>query len=184
MKRMLFNLGTPVAAFIIGIAINDACADNLTKTSNGGLQSDSELRNLVEELQKEVNSLKSRVSELEQKAEENDGKATSGGYAFEVNGLHFGIDGQCCDPIKSLTWNDSYTIYQTGDRVDNPSTTTYTYEYDSFGRLSASKTRTDTYERTSNYSYGDKTETIHTVTKYSSDSSISESGITQTSHFE
>ena len=61
MKRTVLNFGAILVAFIIGIAINNACADSLEKMS------DSEVRNLVARLQEEVNSLKSRVAELEGK---------------------------------------------------------------------------------------------------------------------
>ena len=59
MKRTLLNLGAILVAFIIGLAINNACADSLENMS------DTELRKLVAQLQQEVNSLKSRVAELE-----------------------------------------------------------------------------------------------------------------------
>ena len=52
MKKTILNFGAIVTAFIIGLAINNACADNL------GQASDSELRNLVSKLQQEVNTLK------------------------------------------------------------------------------------------------------------------------------
>lgn len=179
MKHLLANLGAPIAAFIIGITINNACADNLTKTSDGGLQSDIDLRNLVAELQKEVNSLNNRVSELEQKAEKNDGKATTGGYAFEVDGLHFAMNGRCCDPIKSYTIERQ--LLNDGEEAQNGSGS-FEYNYDSYGRLvsSITKSYSDTTGSSYRYSYTDKT----VIEYYVANMSRLEQRVTTTTHYE
>lgn len=45
MKRTVVNLGAILVAFIVGVAINNACADSLDNMS------DTELRKLVSQLQ-------------------------------------------------------------------------------------------------------------------------------------
>lgn len=126
MKRTLFNLGAIAMAFIIGLTINSACADNLGQTS------DSELRNLVTQLQQEVKSLKQRVAELESKLGSSSGSPSSTGSGFDVDGIHFSKAGFPEDKIDRVT-QSSYYI-NNGQRTDNETTTTY-YEYDSKGRI-------------------------------------------------
>ena len=77
MKRTLLNLGAILAAFLIGLAINNACADSLENMS------DTELRKLVAQLQQELNSLKERVAQLEK----SNGNSSSGreGYIGKWN---------------------------------------------------------------------------------------------------
>ena len=128
MKRTLLNVGAILSAFLIGLAINNACADSLENMS------DSELRKLVAQLQQEVNSLKERVAQLE-KASGNSSGSSSGISAsggFTVDGIFFNNAGL---PECKVDYYE-YTGYMliNGDRTElTPSTVRY--EYDSYGRL-------------------------------------------------
>lgn len=129
MKKTIFNLGAILAAFLIGLAINNACADSLENMS------DTELRKLVAQLQQEVNSLKERVAQLEKaggnsSSGSSSGVATSGG--FTVDGIFFNNAGF---PESKVDYYE-YTGYMliNGSRTDmTPSTSRY--EYDSYGRI-------------------------------------------------
>ena len=128
MNRTIVNLGAIVVAFVIGLAINNACADSLENMS------DSQLRNLVAELQKEVNSLKQRVAELEGKV----GNSNTGNGAsvtpdgFEVDGIHFSHSGFPDSKVDYMDYSGYY--YSGGTKYDQTPTTTR-YEYDSKGRI-------------------------------------------------
>ena len=136
MKRTLFNLGAIAMAFIIGLTINNACADSLGQTS------DSELRNLVTQLQQEVKSLKQRVAELESKLGSSSGSPSSTGSGFDVDGIHFSKAGFPEDKIDRIV-GSSYYI-NNGQRTDNETTTTY-YEYDYKGRVQRANSQVYTY---------------------------------------
>ena len=174
MKRTVLNLGAILVAFIIGLAINNACADSLDNMT------DTELRKLVSQLQQEVIALKNRVTELESKVgnNSNSGAAIGGAYAFEVDGIHFGMDGNCCDPID---YNETVSSYQIvgGVRTDynNPSMRIQ-YTYDSHGRISSYFYNTETSEYVSQYSYSNKSCTVESkiIYKNPSPNSLSESG--------
>ena len=139
MKRTLLNVGAILAAFLIGLAINNACADSLENMS------DTELRKLVAQLQQEVNSLRERVAQLEKaggNSGSSSGAATSGG--FTVDGIFFNNAGF---PESKVDYYE-YTGYMliNGSRTDmTPSTSRY--EYDSYGRIA--KQGTYTYEYSS-----------------------------------
>ena len=59
MKRTIINLGLVLVAFAIGVSIENACSKSIMDMS------DSDLRNLVLELQGQVNELKEKVAKLE-----------------------------------------------------------------------------------------------------------------------
>lgn len=59
MKRTIINLGLVLVAFAVGVSINNACSKSLEDMS------DSDLRELVEELQNQVNDLKEKVAKME-----------------------------------------------------------------------------------------------------------------------
>lgn len=126
MKRTILNLGAIVMAFVIGLAINNACADNL------GQLSDSELRSLVSQLQQEVNSLKQKVAELESKLNGSGGSPSSSDGGFVVDGIHFGRNGFPDDKIKQIVTTGYYII--DGKRTDSEPSTSI-YEYDTKGRI-------------------------------------------------
>ena len=165
MKKVIFNLGAVLIAFLIGLAINSACADSLDKMS------DSELRSLVSQLREEVNSLKSRVAELERKVGNGSGSGSSaiGGYAFEVDGIHFNMGGGYCDPVDY----SEYEYYQVkdGNRVNSNSFITY-YYYDSTGRLLETKSEYPTYLYEIKYSYSNKTITTEYHQSYNDPGSM------------
>lgn len=136
MKKTVLNFGATIIAFIIGLAINGACAgsfDNMT---------DTELRKLVSQLQEEVNSLKQQVAQLEslkQQVAQLENKI--GGFesslsiktsGFDVDGIHFDNSGFPEDKL------DYYEV--TGYYLNNGVRTEVTpsiskYEYDSKGRV-------------------------------------------------
>ena len=145
MKRTVLNLGAILVAFIIGIAINNACADSLEKMS------DSELRNLVARLQEEVNALKQKVSQLEA----NSGRGDESGF-FIVDGLRFSAEG-------TLAFNHTkkYTLTLTTVSNGNTPTTETVYngadnKYDSKGRLISSVMTSTDYDYESTYAYNGK----------------------------
>ncbi len=161
MKKTFVNIGAVIVAFCIGLAINSACADSLEKMS------DSELRNLVSQLQQEVNNLKQRVAELEGKISNGgSGNTSSSTTGFDVDGLHFDNAGFVENPIDYIVQN-SYSIVN-GVRTDTP-TQTLRYEYDSKGRLISqgqatysysgkvvtwqTSAKTDNYESATTYEY-------------------------------
>ena len=150
MKKTILNFGAIVTAFIIGLAINNACADNL------GQASDSELRNLVSKLQQEVNTLKNRVAELESKLS----TATSSDGGFEVDGIHFNRGGFPDDKIDKVVTSGYYII--NGQRTDSESSTGI-YEYDSKGRICRQGNGIYTYSNKA-YSYITDTDTGTTQT--------------------
>ena len=155
MKRTVLNLGAILVAFIIGIAINNACADSLEKMS------DSELRNLVARLQDEVNALKQKVSQLET----NTGGESACGF-FIVDGLRYSASGT---PIFN---NVKHYSTKTTTVVNGQTTTTETYydgaetKYDSKGRLISSISRGTDYDQETTYVYNGKKVTNTTKTTY------------------
>ena len=174
MKRTVLNLGAILIAFIIGIAINNACADSLEKMS------DSELRNLVARLQDEVNSLKNRVAELEGKVGNISNSSVPAGsaYAFEVDGIHFSMSGSYCDPIDYYENVSSYQIVG-GVRTDiNTPSQRMQFTYDSYGRIASYSQNSETMEYVANYTYSNKVVTLETKQTYKNPSpnSLSESG--------
>ena len=126
MKRTLLNLGAILVAFIIGLAINNACADSLENMS------DTELRKLVAQLQQEVNSLKSRVAELE-------GRSGSGAGAeigmFNVDGLWFLPSGTACGRVQSSRGTTTQTYTGTGETTTTNTFTESKTTVDSYGRI-------------------------------------------------
>lgn len=180
MKRTVLNLGAILVAFIIGIAINNACADSLEKMS------DSELRNLVARLQEEVNSLKSRVAELEGKVGNNSGtNISTGDYAFEVDGIHFSMSGGYCDPIDYYEYGGSYQIINGVRSEVTPGGTIVRNIYDSYGRFLGTKSENSTYVSEVQYSYSNKTVTYKSLTTYKdpkSNGGLSESGTSYVYH--
>ena len=161
MKKTIVNIGAILVAFCIGLAINSACADSLEKMS------DSELRNLVSQLQQEVNSLKQRVADLEGKLGNGGGGSSAvTASGFDVDGLHFDNAGFVENPIDYIVQN-SYTIVN-GVRTETP-TQTIQYSYDGKGRLInqgqatysysgkvvtwETSAKTDSYESKTTYEY-------------------------------
>lgn len=145
MKRTALNLGSILIAFIIGLAINNACADSIENMS------DSELRNLVLQLQKEVNTLKQKVSQLEG----NSGSNNDIGY-FIVDGVRF-------SPLGVPIYNKikRYTLKST--TITNGQTTTSETihddtetKYDSEGRLILSISRGTDFDQETSYVYNGK----------------------------
>lgn len=127
MKRTILNLGAILAAFVIGLAINNACADSLEKMS------DSELRNLVAKLQEEVNSLKQKVSELES----HSGSTGDCGY-FVVDGIRFNAAGLLSEEsFKRYSCTSTQTTTYDG-QITNTTVRTFddsNTKYDSKGRV-------------------------------------------------
>lgn len=181
MKKTILNVGAILAAFLIGLAINNACADSLENMS------DSELRNLVSQLQKEVTALKQRVSELEGKIGSGGSTSPSLTVGFDVDGLHFDNSGYVEQRIKQ-SGLEPYSYYI----IDGKKTETtsqqggYTYTYDSYGRLSKQVLNSSSSELTLSYSYSGKSMTLETITKYKNPSagSIQESYSKSTTIYE
>lgn len=174
MKRTLLNLGAILVAFIIGLAINNACADSLDNMT------DTELRILVSQLQQEVKSLKNRVAELEGKVgnNSNSGVSIGGAYAFEVDGIHFSMGGSYCDPLDYYETVSSSQIVG-GVRTDNNNPSMrIQYTYDSHGRIASYSQNSETLEYVAQYSYSNKSVTLETkqTNKNPSPNSLSESG--------
>lgn len=155
MKRTVLNLGAILIAFIIGIAINNACADSLEKMS------DSELRNLVARLQEEVNSLKKKVSQLEA----NSGDDNVGGF-FIVDGVRF-----CATGTPAYNNTKSYSMKQTVVNNGQTTTTELSFngaetKYDTKGRLVSSISRATDYDSETTYVYNGKKVTNTTKMTY------------------
>lgn len=161
MKKTILNVGAIMAAFLIGLAINNACADSLENMS------DSELRNLVSQLQREVNALKQRVSELEGKVSGGGSTSPSLTAGFDVDGLHFNNAGYVEQRIKK-SGVDPYSYYIIdGEKTESTSEQVgYVYTYDSQGRLSKQAMSTSSSELTLSYSYSGISVTTETITKY------------------
>lgn len=126
MKRTVLNLGAIAIAFVMGLAINNACADSL------GQVSDSELRNLVSRLQQEVNTLKQKVTELESKLNNSSGHTSNTDSGFEVDGIHFSKNGFPDSVIDKSV--QTYYYIRNGQQSESV-TSTFNYEYDSKGRI-------------------------------------------------
>lgn len=163
MKKTLVNLGAILAAFLIGLAINNACADSLENMS------DTELRKLVSQLQQEINSLKSRVAELEGKVSNGSGSSsttvTTG--MFNVDGLWFLPTGYVCGRVKNGHTVTTQKILTTGEITTTESEAYNVTTIDSYGRI----TKSDSAYLSSgfdyyytDYSYSGKT--VTTVTAY------------------
>ena len=141
--------------------------------------SDSELRSLVSQLQKEVNALKTRVSELEDKVGNNSGRgnntsSTSG--EFEVDGIHFSRNGHYSDPVDYSEYGDVYTIMADGQKIPTINLNETTCIYDSYGRIKSSKSEYPTQTSETNYVYSNKTVKMISTTIYKDpNSSYSES---------
>ena len=174
MKKTILNLGTVLLAFILGLAINNACADNLDSLT------DTELRKLVSQLQQEINSLKTRVTELEGRisSSSNPSSPNDRAYAFKVDGIHYDMNGTFSDPIDYYELSDSYSITG-GVRTDTPGTNyKYSYTYDSNGRISSILLDASTYLQETQYSYSNNmvTYTYKTTYKNPVSAGTSESG--------
>jgi hypothetical protein len=166
MKKTILNLGAILLAFVIGVSINNACAGSIDNMN------DSELRKLVAELQQEVNNLKDRVAELERKnrnSSSNDSRNNNDiGGEFIVDGMHFGRDGNCTDPIDYYggSNSDGYQIID-GVRIAlEPSDVRYKFSYDSFGRIASFEYDLGTISAITTYTYSEKKISRYTVTKY------------------
>ena len=161
MKRTLLNFGAILAAFLIGLAINNACADSLENMS------DSELRNLVAQLQKELNNLKQKVVELEGRVNNSGGSTPSLSYGFDVDGLHFNNAGHVEQRIeRSGVDGYSYSIID-GKKTETTSQQGgYTYSYDNKGRLAKQVLSSSTTELSLTYTYSGKSVTQETLTQY------------------
>lgn len=157
------NLGAILVAFIIGIAINNACAEEFDNMS------DTELRQLVARLQQEVNSLKNRVAELESKIgstssspliSENNGDRG----IFVVDGMHFSEDGFIKIFLNKEKLHRTTTrTTVNGETTETVSTTdysTHSRQYDSNGRIIHERWEDDNFIHDTAYSYGHKTYTI------------------------
>ena len=166
MKKTILNLGAILMAFIIGVTINNACASKIDNMS------DSELRNLVSQLQQEVNSLKERVAELEEKIGGSSGRnsgSTSTGALFEVDGLLFFKDGNVASPIDYYTTGQNAYQIINGERSDITNTSQYSYKfnYDSKGRISSTEMDVNGhYKSITQYTYSNKTRTAKIKTTY------------------
>ena len=161
MKRTLVNIGAALAAFLIGLAINSACADSLQNMS------DSELRNLVAQLQKEVDNLRLKVAELEKQISDAGSSTPSISVGFDVDGLHFNNAGQVEERIDR-SGIDAYSYYIIdGKKTENTAEHgIYTYSYDSFGRLSKQVMNSSASEVSLSYNYSGKSVITENVTKY------------------
>lgn len=126
MKRPFFNLGAILITFIIGLAINNACAGDLDNAT------DSELRKLVSQLQQEVNSLKQRVAQLEGQINNQGSGSVASDGGFEVDGIHFGRDGFPDEKVDYME-SSGYTIVNGVGTDSQPGRTQY--EFDSKGRI-------------------------------------------------
>ena len=180
MKKTILNLGAIMIAFFIGVAINNACAGSIDNMS------DSELRSLVSQLQKEVNSLKDRVAELENKIGGNSGRGNSSSTTsgeFEVNGIHFSRGGHHSDPVDYSDYGDCYQIQGDGQKISTISNTKTVYSYDSYGRIISQKTEYPTYTQETSYSYSNKTVKMTMSTQFlDQNSSVRESHTEQVIH--
>ena len=179
-------------AFIIGVTINNACASKIDNMS------DSELRNLVSQLQQEVNSLKERVAELENKlggsSGRNSGNTTANG-GFEVDGIHFNSSGSSDSPYDYVEYYvESYQILNgvRQEGTQSSSRLNTKYNYDSKGRITSTENTylspsTTVKSSITQYTYSNKTITTTTTTKYIDDVSrtggLSEYGYSIVYHF-
>lgn len=158
MKRTILNLGAILAAFVIGLAINNACADSLEKMT------DSELRTLVAKLQEEVNSLKQKVSDLEA----NSVSSGDCGY-FVVDGLRFNASGTIdANSFQRYRCTSTQTTVSGGQTI---STTVKTYDYsdtklDSKGRVISQTVRGTDSNTENTYVYNGNHLTVNTKTTY------------------
>jgi len=111
MKRTFINLGLVLVAFAIGVSIHNACSKSIEDMS------DSELRNLVLELQSQVNELKEKVAKLEAGTGGEFGGFNGGFYVGKVPffpsgtpDLQYAIDGTTTEVISynKLTGKNDY----------------------------------------------------------------------------
>lgn len=146
MKKVVFNFGLVLVAFIIGLAINQACADSFESMSDG------EIKSLVSKLQQDVITLRNEVSELrsELSSIKNQGPSTSpSSDLFDVDDLTFHKDGNVANRCLSAVTSARY-IYP--DRIVTIDGHTE-YEYDSYGRLSSMASYDGSGVETSRYFY-------------------------------
>ena len=148
MKKTVINLGAIIVAFIIGLAINGACAGSLDNMT------DTELRKLVAQLQQEVNSLKQQVAQLENQISGFESSLSIKPSGFDVDGIHFDNSGFPEDRIDYYEVTGYYLV--DGVRTES-SPTVSRYEYDSSGRI----IKQGTYQ----YSYSDRAYTLTTDTQ-------------------
>lgn len=85
MKRAFINLGLVLVAFAIGVSINNACSKSIEDMS------DSDLRSLVIELQRQVNELKGKVAILEEKVVKLEAGTGEGGSGEGLGGFNGGF---------------------------------------------------------------------------------------------
>lgn len=145
MKRTGLNLGAILVAFVVGIAINNACADSLEKMSDG------ELRNLVARLQEEVNNLKQKVSLLEA----NSGGVSECGF-FMVDGLRFCATGT---PVYNVEKHYTMKMTTVNNGITNTTETVHNssdIKYDNKGRVISSLTTGTDYDYETSYVYNGK----------------------------
>ena len=165
MKKFTLNLGVIIISFAIGLAINSACADSLGDSmSNVDNMDLSEIKELVSALQGKVTTLENnlnkannsisnlttevsslqtkndaltkRIASLEQNVSSNSGNTEDNSSVcgmFQVDGLWFTHAGYVENKITSST-ACTRVILNSGE-VQESSTPSAVYQYDTFGRL-------------------------------------------------
>lgn len=133
MKNSVLKLVAVIAAFLIGVSINNSCGEPGVEET----PSAQELWNIVRQLQSEVEEL----------------KATGGGNQGEgnevlIDGLYFDRNGQASSKIKRY-YTDSYSVEYTYDNngriqsytsTSNGSTSSTTYVYSDKTVINTTKT--------------------------------------------
>ena len=137
MKKSIINFAWVPLAFIIGLTINNACADNLTSDDDTP-STNVDILNRLHKLEDEMEELKSTVIFIN--------------TWTTIDGLQFGPDGRVYSKVvkREGTIGILEAITSNGDEGHS------TYRYDERGRLSGI-TITEDWERyTATISYGEK----------------------------
>lgn len=122
MKYTPITIAAVFVSFVLGLAINHACADSRD------MLPDSDLQSIVKQLQSDVNKLKNEIEYIKSSLP-SDGTSSS----YKIDGLYFDQAGFIESKINHV--ETQKTTKQINGEVSNEKYVTL-YEYDSKGRVS------------------------------------------------
>lgn len=156
MKYTPITIAAVFVSFVLGLAINHACADSRD------MRPDSDLQSIVKQLQSDVNKLKNEIEDIKSSLP-SDGTSSS----YKVDGLYFDQTGFVKSKINHA--ETQRTTKQVNGEVSNEKYVTL-YEYDSKGRVSKYSYSSSDYSSSIIYVYDGKTVTTTMEQRFKSGS--------------
>lgn len=164
MKRGVLKTVAVIAAFFIGVSINQSCGES----DPSGTPSAEVMWNTVQALTSEVAQLKQEVAALKAGGNGSGGGSGEGsGVETLVDGLYISRSGFVASKIKEQIYYES----------DGKVSQTVSNTYDEHGRIKTYKSLSDTWIITAEYNYSGK-EVTYTSTMESTDTKIGSTSTT------